>query len=104
MGVTPEIHKNTIMESINASFFEDVFPCLNKEEQISCSKGKEIVGEDEQILSKEEEVEPRRSKRARVEKSFGPDFLTYVVESEPKTYREVVTYSEGPQWKEDIKS
>ncbi|KAJ9543763.1 hypothetical protein OSB04_023470 [Centaurea solstitialis] len=53
---------------------------------------------------KEDEEQPRRSKRARVEKSFGPDFLTYMVESEPKTYREAVTSSEGPQWKEAIKS
>ncbi|KAJ9561120.1 hypothetical protein OSB04_006280 [Centaurea solstitialis] len=100
----PEIHKNTIMESRNASYFEDVFPCLNKEGKVSSSKGKEIVREDEQTISEEDEEQPRRSKRARVEKSFGPDFLTYMVESEPKTYREAVTSSEGPQWKEAIKS
>ncbi|KAJ9557464.1 hypothetical protein OSB04_012078 [Centaurea solstitialis] len=100
----PEIHKNTIMESRNASYFENVFPCLNKEEQVSSSKGKEVVREDEQTISEEDEEQPRRSKRARVEKSFGPDFLTYMVESEPKTYREVVTSSEGLQWKEAIKS
>ncbi|KAJ9556794.1 LOW QUALITY PROTEIN: hypothetical protein OSB04_011408 [Centaurea solstitialis] len=82
----PEIHKNTIMESRNASYFEDVFPCLNKVEKVSSSKGKEIVREDEQ--SEEDEEQPRRSKRA----------------SEPKTYREAVTSSEGPQWKEAIKS
>ena len=28
----PDIHKNTIMESRNASFFEDVFPYKSKEE------------------------------------------------------------------------
>ncbi|GJW55918.1 zinc finger, CCHC-type containing protein [Tanacetum coccineum] len=28
----------------------------------------------------EEEVEPRRSKRARTEKSFGPDFVSFMVE------------------------
>ena len=47
----PGIHKNTIMESRNALFFEDVFPCLNKEEQISTSNGKETIQEDEQIIS-----------------------------------------------------
>ncbi|RVW46387.1 Retrovirus-related Pol polyprotein from transposon TNT 1-94 [Vitis vinifera] len=31
----PDIHKNTIMESRNASFFEDVFPCKSKEEPSS---------------------------------------------------------------------
>ncbi|MEI4908327.1 hypothetical protein Q8G40_30045, partial [Klebsiella pneumoniae] len=29
------------------------------------------------------EVEPRRSEKARVKKSFGPDFLTYMLEAEP---------------------
>ena len=86
----PEIHKNIIMESRNASFFEDVFPCLNKE--------------DEQIISEEDEMEPRRSKRARVKKSFGPDFLICMVENEQKNYCEAVISSEGPQWKEAIKS
>ncbi|GJU10019.1 reverse transcriptase domain-containing protein [Tanacetum coccineum] len=32
---------------------------------------------------KEEEVEHRRSKRARTEKSFGPDFLYFMIENEP---------------------
>ena len=72
------------------------------------------------------ELEPRRSKRARVEKSFGPDFLTYLleydsntltclienepdflsclIENEHRTYREAVTSTEGPLWKEAIKS
>lgn len=100
----PEIHKNTIMESRNASFFEDKFPYLFKEKEIASSKDKEIVQEGEQALPENEEIEPRRSKRARVEKSFGDDFLTYMIESEPKTYREAVTSSEGLQWKEAIKS
>ena len=26
----PDIHKNTIMESRNATFFEDIFPCNSK--------------------------------------------------------------------------
>nr|GEU58106.1 Pol polyprotein [Tanacetum cinerariifolium] len=35
----------------------------------------------------EEEVEPRRSKRARTEKSFGPDFVSVMIENEPTSYR-----------------
>ncbi|GJW55941.1 retrotransposon protein, putative, ty1-copia subclass [Tanacetum coccineum] len=37
---------------------------------------------------KEEEVEPRRSKRARIDKSFSPDFVSFMVENEPTSYRE----------------
>ncbi|GJW34318.1 zinc finger, CCHC-type containing protein [Tanacetum coccineum] len=36
----------------------------------------------------EEEVDLRRSKRARTEKSFGPDFVSFMVENEPTSYRE----------------
>ncbi|KAD7117956.1 hypothetical protein E3N88_05224 [Mikania micrantha] len=53
----PDIHKNTIMESRNASFFEEVFPCLKKEHTSLSSCVDEIV-HDEQ--SEAEEVEPRR--------------------------------------------
>ncbi|GJW01683.1 retrotransposon protein, putative, ty1-copia subclass [Tanacetum coccineum] len=52
----------------------------------------------------EEEVEPRRSKRARNKKSFGPNFVSFMVENEPTSYREAVTSSEGQQWREAIKS
>ncbi|XP_071694471.1 uncharacterized protein [Rutidosis leptorrhynchoides] len=59
---------------------------------------------EELVESEEEELELRRSKRERIEKSFGHDFHTYMVENEPTTYREAVSSSEGPQWKEAIKS
>ncbi|KAD4585600.1 hypothetical protein E3N88_23201 [Mikania micrantha] len=92
------------MESRNASFFEEVFPFLEKEHTSSSSPVDEIVHDEVQEQLEAEEVEPRRSKRQRIEKSFGPDFLTYMVEGEPQTYREAVTSSEGPQWKEAIKN
>jgi Tfp pilus assembly PilM family ATPase len=38
----------------------------------------------------------------RIEKSFVLDFMTYMVEGEPNTYREAVTSSDGRQWKEAI--
>ena len=36
--------------------------------------------------------------------SFGPDFLTYLLENEPQTFKEVVTLPEAPFWKEAINS
>ena len=52
----------------------------------------------------EVDVELRRNKRARKEKYFGLDFLTYMLESEPQTHKEVVSSSDGPLRKETIKS
>ncbi|RVW26496.1 Retrovirus-related Pol polyprotein from transposon TNT 1-94 [Vitis vinifera] len=57
----PDIHKNTIMESRNASFFEDVFPCKSKEEPSSSKRMlesepqtfKEAVNSTEGLMWKE---------------------------------------------------
>ena len=50
------------------------------------------------------EDEPRRSKRQRNSTSFGPDFLTYMLENELQTFKEAVTSPEAPFWKEAINS
>ena len=100
----PDIHQNTIMESRNASFFEDVFPYGSKEKPSSSKRVLETIHENSQDEDNDGEVEPRRSKRARTEKSFGPDFLTYMLEGEPQTYKEAVNSTESLMWKEAIKS
>ncbi|GJV90924.1 retrotransposon protein, putative, ty1-copia subclass [Tanacetum coccineum] len=93
----PDIQKNTVMESRNASFFENIFPCLTKEIGSLSRIDDEVVQDkrqqddndlqdERQDQPEEEEVEPRRSKRARTEKSFGPNFVSFMVENEPTTY------------------
>ena len=42
--------------------------------------------------------------KAKTSKSFGPDFLTYLLENEPQSYREAMTSPEAPLWKEAINS
>ncbi|GJS01455.1 retrovirus-related pol polyprotein from transposon TNT 1-94 [Tanacetum coccineum] len=79
----PDIQKNTIMESRNASFFENIFPCLSKvvyQKKLEAQPdNNEVVQErdnemnndlpdERQDQTEEEEVEPRRGKRARTEK------------------------------------
>ena len=98
------------MESRNASFFENVFPCKSQRESCSSKRTYETMNEDNQNKELEQEVEDkvevelRRSKRARTETSYGPDVLIYLLESEPQTYEEVVNSFEGPQWQEAINS
>ena len=100
----PDIHQNTIMESRNASFFEDVFPYGSKEKPSSSKRVLETIHENSQDEDTDGEVEPRRSKRARTEKSFGPDFLTYMLEGEPQTYKKAVNSTKSLMWKKAIKS
>ncbi|CAM8902193.1 unnamed protein product [Rhodiola kirilowii] len=96
------------MESRNASFFEQVFPY----KEMLPSSPYEIGEDTPEMYHQQEEVseedtnvgEPRRSKRARIENSFGPEFLTFMVEAGPCTYDEAISSIEGPIWKEAIKS
>ncbi|GJS80630.1 hypothetical protein Tco_0730511 [Tanacetum coccineum] len=59
--------------------------------------------DERQDQPKEEEVEPRRSKRARIKKLFGPDFVSFMVENEPTSYQEAVTFSEWLNGKKPFK-
>jgi hypothetical protein len=58
----PDIHKNTILESRNPSFFENVFPCLRQEHTSSSTAIGNVVHEERHGHLEAEEVEPRRSK------------------------------------------
>ena len=93
-----------IMESRNASLFDDVFPCKSKVEPNSSKRAFGTINENRQEENDNGEVEPRRRKKVRVENSFGPDFLTYMLEGEPQTYKEAVNSIEGLMWKEAINS
>ena len=66
-------------------------------------------------------VEPRKGKRQRTEKVFGPDFITtcliensdklneqvvfaFLIEEDPKSYKEAITSIDASFWKDAIKS
>ncbi|CAA0830901.1 cysteine-rich RLK (RECEPTOR-like protein kinase) 8, partial [Striga hermonthica] len=93
------IHNGTTIESQNAVFFENIFPRKDKEEIIPRKRTFE-----EAKLPQEIEDEPRRSKRIKVPKSFGPEFLTYMLENELRTIREALTSPDASFWKEAINS
>lgn len=82
-------------------FIEEIFPCKDKENKGSCSNKRTS---DEVSNDNQETEEPRRSKRTKIATSFGPDFLTYMVENDPRTYVEAMSTPKAPFWKEDINS
>ncbi|KAL0285878.1 UNVERIFIED_CONTAM: hypothetical protein Sradi_7161000 [Sesamum radiatum] len=55
-------------------------------------------------LTHEELDEPIRTKRDRVVKIFGSDFITYNIKDNPVTFKDVMASSEAKQWKEAVKS
>ena len=96
-----DIHVNTILESIDAEFFEDVFPY--KESPMSAMYKRTC---DEQSTSKvqEQHKEPRKGSRIKKPKNFGPDFISFMTIGEPQTYKEAMTSPEALSWKEAINS
>ncbi|KAL0374025.1 UNVERIFIED_CONTAM: hypothetical protein Sradi_3318200 [Sesamum radiatum] len=55
-------------------------------------------------LTYEESDEPRQSKRAWVVKDFESDFVTYNIEDDSITFKDVMASLKAKQWKEAIKS
>ncbi|KAJ9546855.1 hypothetical protein OSB04_019398 [Centaurea solstitialis] len=112
-----DVHINTIIESAEAKFFETSFPYKDKEKSISIPKKRgndDITPQDEsnpctnpngEGTSKVQiDIEPRRSKRGKIAKDFGPDYMTFNVEGEPLSYKAAMDSSEAPYWKEAIQS
>ena len=101
------------MESRNASFFEHVFPCKNRDNP---KRTHEV--RDANIFTNEASTsgtsfddaeifadEPRRSKRARKEKSYGEDFfMVFLLENEPRSFAEAMSSPDADLWKEAFNS
>ena len=93
-----------IIESRDVVFFEDIFPYKREEDKTSGKRTHEMAfrneSPNEPIVNTK--VEPRRSQRSKISKSFGPDFIAYAIESEPQTFKEVMSTPEAQMWKETI--
>ncbi|KAL0402423.1 UNVERIFIED_CONTAM: hypothetical protein Slati_4272200 [Sesamum latifolium] len=115
----PGIEVNTIVKFHDAVFIEDVFrmktgilsSVLLDDSLASTSIPEYVekmtnmgVNPSSTSLTYEELDESRRSKRARVVKDFGSDFVTYNLEDDPVTFKDAMASSEAKQWKEAVKS
>ncbi|KAL2250203.1 UNVERIFIED_CONTAM: Retrovirus-related Pol polyprotein from transposon TNT 1-94 [Sesamum indicum] len=115
----PGIEVNTIVEFRDAVFLEDVFPLkigipsnVSLDDSLASTSISEHVekmsnvGVSSSSSNQTHQVsdEPRRSKRARIIKDFGSDFVTYNIEDDPITFKDAMASSEAKQWKEAVKS
>jgi hypothetical protein len=101
------------MESRDATFFENIFPMRDE----TSSSRQESVEKDDSTklmelneptfikhLEEDNDEAPRRIKRQRTEKSFGDDFIIYLVDDTPKTIAEAYSSLDADYWKEALRS
>lgn len=105
------------MASAKDNFFENIFPFKDEGKEVSCFRkrpledglNKTII--DKSLLSneetsfkvQEENLELRKNKHEEIVKYFGPDYMTFIVNNEPQTYKEAMDSSKPTYWKEEIK-
>ena len=94
------MHVGTIMESNDATFFEDIFPMKDmsssSNQEIPIPSSEELTVIPEPTIAMEHienplegnNENPVRSKRKRTAKSFGDDFIVYLVDDTPRTISE----------------
>ena len=86
---------NTIIETKNAKYFEQIFPLSEKNSHTPTSVDDIENSYDEHVPTTVDDMESshdelRRSKRQRNEVSFGDDFYTYLIENESSSYFEAI--------------
>ena len=110
------MHVDTIMESRDATFFENMFPM--KDMHSFAEYSSELIPESstsndyfeqtpvdviENIaIEKDDNEAPARSKRRRVQKSFGDDFIVYLVDDTPTSIAEAYASPDADDWKEAV--
>jgi transposase InsO family protein len=103
----------TIMESRDATFFEDEFPMKATHDM---SSDEPMIPHEHLILVEHTEeshihnpveddnVSTRKSKRPTIAKSFGDDYIVYLVDDTPSTIEEAYSSPDADFWKEAIRS
>ena len=94
------IECDTIMETKNAKFFEDVFPLRSSTSSSTVSSLEQLVETYSEPISED----LRRSKRHRTEKYFGDDFYTYLIKDDPLSFLEAISSSDANLWEQAIRT
>ena len=97
----PDIHDNTVMESNSAELFEHIYPYKTSLES-SCWGSEQP--REEPKKNKQNEESQRLTKRQKTSTSFESHFVTFLLESEPQTFKEAMLSSDSTCWKEVVNS
>ena len=99
-----DLENNVVIESLDAIFHEDKFPFKYKNSggDDNMPKSSDIPSSSLTENIEQKEYEPRRSKRSRVEKNFGSDYIVYNVEGDPTNLQEALTSPDLDLWREAV--
>jgi len=108
----PDVLVDTLLESRDVTFFENIFsinvayslPSLSNEFIPEPTPSIEPIIDPLGIEVDNNVVAPRRSKRQRVEKSFGDDFIVYLIDDTPMTIAEAYASPDVDYWKDAVRS
>jgi hypothetical protein len=107
----PNMHVGTIIDSRDAIFFEDIFPMRED----NCSTSQKFIINDDPTDMIEHNVQTlvenlrgdnetsKKSKIQRTTKSFGDDFIVYLVDDTPRTIEDAYSSLDADYRKEAIK-
>jgi hypothetical protein len=107
------MHVDTIFESPDATFFANIFPIKDMRSNVKFSTEvapdstipiESSVESFEQALEKDDNEVPVRNKRQRIAKSFGDDFIVYLVHDTPTSIIEAYASPDANDWKETVHS
>ncbi|KAK1643805.1 hypothetical protein QYE76_061610 [Lolium multiflorum] len=103
-----DMNVGTIIESRDVALFEDIFPMRDMHGMSSWESDpihETPMESDEESDDDEDDNEaPTRSKRQRNAKSFGNDFIVYLVDDTPTTISEALASPDADYWKEAVQS
>ncbi|KAM7494813.1 hypothetical protein LguiB_029422 [Lonicera macranthoides] len=95
-----DLKNHVIIESNDVDFFEDKFPFKLKNSGGSSLPSSSTLPTS--TVHHGTSIEPRKSKRVRTTKDFGPDFYTYTLEDDPCTIQEALSSLDADLWQEAI--
>jgi hypothetical protein len=111
------MHVDIIFESRDATFFENIFPmkdmCSNARFFSEIAPDFTIPIESpvesfeqppEEVLGENDNEVPARNKRRRIAKSFGDDFIMYLVDDTPTSITEAYALPDADDWKKVVRS
>ncbi|KAK1626503.1 hypothetical protein QYE76_000818 [Lolium multiflorum] len=111
-----DMHVGTIIESNDATFFEDIFHMKDKSsssnQEMPSSSSQELVTISEPTIATEhydnpvedDNEAPKRSKRQRTAKYFGHYFIVYLMDDTPTSISEAYASQDADYWKEVVRS